>query len=173
MNGAPNGTRTRVSALRGPCPRPLDDGSTFEKRASLAGAIADCQPEGWTRSATLGGRDRVFGASAGGIGDCVKSSLVCCGDGIWHPDTRSGTSCRGSRNRNLPCVAGFESFPLAKPQGCDDCCRCRTRRVPDGTGVALARGGQGVVHERVVRDAPQGERNDTHFWKSHERLHAG
>ena len=26
QNGAPNGTRTRVSALRGPCPRPLDDG---------------------------------------------------------------------------------------------------------------------------------------------------
>jgi hypothetical protein len=27
QNGAPNGTRTRVSALRGPRPRPLDDGS--------------------------------------------------------------------------------------------------------------------------------------------------
>ena len=26
---APNGNRTRVSALRGQCPRPLDDGSEF------------------------------------------------------------------------------------------------------------------------------------------------
>src|SRR6266542_5825795 len=26
-NGGPNGIRTRVSALRGPCPRPLDDGA--------------------------------------------------------------------------------------------------------------------------------------------------
>ena len=25
--GGPNGIRTRVSALRGPCPRPLDDGA--------------------------------------------------------------------------------------------------------------------------------------------------
>jgi hypothetical protein len=27
--GGPNGIRTRVSALRGPCPRPLDDGAVF------------------------------------------------------------------------------------------------------------------------------------------------
>ena len=26
-DGGPNGIRTRVSALRGPCPRPLDDGA--------------------------------------------------------------------------------------------------------------------------------------------------
>ncbi len=25
-NGAPNGIRTRVAALKGQCPRPLDDG---------------------------------------------------------------------------------------------------------------------------------------------------
>src|SRR4029450_12012089 len=31
--GGPNGIRTRVSALRGPCPRPLDDGAA---RASTA-----------------------------------------------------------------------------------------------------------------------------------------
>ena len=36
--GAPNGSRTRVSALRGPRPRPLDDGS--RGRGSVAGATS-------------------------------------------------------------------------------------------------------------------------------------
>jgi len=36
--GGPNGIRTRVSALRGPCPRPLDDGAAWTKpRGRLAG----------------------------------------------------------------------------------------------------------------------------------------
>src|SRR5215470_18065540 len=35
--GGPNGIRTRVSALRGPCPRPLDDGATSVRRKRLAG----------------------------------------------------------------------------------------------------------------------------------------
>ena len=34
--GAPNGNRTRVSALRGPRPRPLDDGS--RRTSARAGA---------------------------------------------------------------------------------------------------------------------------------------
>src|SRR5215470_2390360 len=36
-SGGPNGIRTRVSALRGPCPRPLDDGATSVRRKRLAG----------------------------------------------------------------------------------------------------------------------------------------
>jgi hypothetical protein len=28
-NGGPNGIRTRVTDVRGQCPRPLDDGTTF------------------------------------------------------------------------------------------------------------------------------------------------
>src|SRR5262249_32614877 len=32
-NGGPNGIRTRVSALRGPCPGPLDDGAGQTRRA--------------------------------------------------------------------------------------------------------------------------------------------
>ena len=32
MHGGPNGTRTRVSALRGPRPRPLDDGAMWPER---------------------------------------------------------------------------------------------------------------------------------------------
>src|SRR5262249_36316797 len=35
--GGPNGIRTRVSALRGPCPRPLEDGATSAGRKRLAG----------------------------------------------------------------------------------------------------------------------------------------
>src|SRR5438132_9924984 len=31
--GGPNGSRTRVSALRGPCPGPLDDGAANNARA--------------------------------------------------------------------------------------------------------------------------------------------
>lgn len=30
-NGGPNGSRTRVLALRGLCPRPLDDGTDHQK----------------------------------------------------------------------------------------------------------------------------------------------
>src|SRR5262245_48782559 len=37
LSGGPNGVRTRVSALRGPCPRPLDDGAG---RASTARLLA-------------------------------------------------------------------------------------------------------------------------------------
>src|SRR4030095_783822 len=37
--GGPNGVRTRVSALRGPCPRPLDDGAG---RASTARVYSLC-----------------------------------------------------------------------------------------------------------------------------------
>jgi site-specific DNA recombinase len=33
----PNGIRTRVSALRGPCPRPLDDGATSVRRGNWLG----------------------------------------------------------------------------------------------------------------------------------------
>jgi hypothetical protein len=36
LSGGPNGIRTRVSALRGPCPRPLDDGAG---RASTASCL--------------------------------------------------------------------------------------------------------------------------------------
>ena len=36
VGGGPNGIRTRVSALRGPCPRPLDDGAG---RASAASCV--------------------------------------------------------------------------------------------------------------------------------------
>jgi hypothetical protein len=32
-SGGPNGIRTRVSALRGPCPGPLDDGAVYRRRA--------------------------------------------------------------------------------------------------------------------------------------------
>ena len=35
--GGPNGIRTRVSALRGPCPRPLDDGATSVRRGNWLG----------------------------------------------------------------------------------------------------------------------------------------
>src|SRR5262245_40690702 len=35
--GGPNGVRTRVSALRGPCPRPLDDGATSVRRNDWLG----------------------------------------------------------------------------------------------------------------------------------------
>ena len=34
MNRAPNGIRTRVTAVKGRCPRPLDDGDVFEARKS-------------------------------------------------------------------------------------------------------------------------------------------
>ena len=29
LSGGPNGIRTRVTDVRGQCPRPLDDGTTF------------------------------------------------------------------------------------------------------------------------------------------------
>src|SRR5215813_2311152 len=32
FSGGPNGIRTRVSALRGPCPGPLDDGAGHRER---------------------------------------------------------------------------------------------------------------------------------------------
>jgi hypothetical protein len=35
--GGPNGIRTRVSALRGPCPGPLDDGAAPERRGNWLG----------------------------------------------------------------------------------------------------------------------------------------
>jgi hypothetical protein len=35
--GGPNGIRTRVSALRGPCPGPLDDGATSAGRGGWLG----------------------------------------------------------------------------------------------------------------------------------------
>src|SRR6266404_1577789 len=47
--GGPNGIRTRVSALRGPCPGPLDDGA------------AQCAASGWgrrTRTPVTGARTR-------------------------------------------------------------------------------------------------------------------
>jgi hypothetical protein len=41
INGAPYGIRTRVTALRGPCPRPLDEGS------GLAELWSRGTQEGW------------------------------------------------------------------------------------------------------------------------------
>src|SRR4030095_608899 len=35
---APHGIRTRVPALRGPCPRPLDEGGRFRKDSELSAA---------------------------------------------------------------------------------------------------------------------------------------
>src|SRR5215470_7613418 len=38
-NGGPNGIRTRVSALRGPCPRPLDDGAGQTRDVAGGGGL--------------------------------------------------------------------------------------------------------------------------------------
>src|ERR1044072_9131870 len=42
-SGAPYGNRTRVSALRGPRPRPLDEGSVRSHRDSLERAAAQAR----------------------------------------------------------------------------------------------------------------------------------
>ena len=42
-SSAPNGIRTRAAALKGRCPRPLDDGgSTVIAAVPLAPAVGDC-----------------------------------------------------------------------------------------------------------------------------------
>ena len=50
--GSPNGIRTRVSTLRGWCPRPLDDGAVHGRMLSKAPSLQD--------SACLNGRRSVF-----------------------------------------------------------------------------------------------------------------
>ena len=101
MNGAPNGTRTRVSALRGPCPRPLDDGSSFRKRARLATRIGSCQPEGR------------FGRSPAG-------SLHFCRNGI-------ALGCRESSTRALK--RRFVAAVTCVVQGIQEFYRSRSLRI--------------------------------------------
>ncbi len=64
-DGAPNGTRTRVPALKGRCPRPLDDGDVSARlpsiaassRPAVAGRATDGAPNGTrTRVPALKGR---------------------------------------------------------------------------------------------------------------------
>jgi hypothetical protein len=52
-SGAPNGIRTRAAALKGRCPRPLDDGGEdgYRRREPLAPAVGDCPSIGDNRRA--------------------------------------------------------------------------------------------------------------------------
>jgi hypothetical protein len=52
-SGAPNGIRTRAAALKGRCPRPLDDGGCdgYRRREPSAPAVGDCPSIGDNRRA--------------------------------------------------------------------------------------------------------------------------
>jgi hypothetical protein len=71
LDGSPNGIRTRVSTLRGWCPRPLDDGTAGPRRAGLVEAGKECSSAGWgsgagARASGLGRRGSGVGAGIGG-----------------------------------------------------------------------------------------------------------
>ena len=56
--GVPNGIRTRVLALKGPRPGPLDDGDERQEFPSLARALQPCQRSAATRRPTRATRFR-------------------------------------------------------------------------------------------------------------------
>src|SRR6266540_1610374 len=143
-SGGPNGSRTRVSALRGPCPRPLDDGAAGWDKSN-----------GWerrTRTSTTGSRaprptirrsPSVPAILRRGARDCQGAHLEDLENGPL--ERPAGLEARHAAGRNLDGLArpGIPAVALGAPRDQEGA------EAADGHLPALPEGVEDLVQERV------------------------
>ena len=99
--GAPYGTRTRVTAVKGRCPRPLDEGRVLKARRHIKRFAATGKKAGFHHFPVLGIETH---GSFGGSGEPFCSSSIDCLSG---ERTKAIWPSRGGRLMVTPAFINF------------------------------------------------------------------